>query len=264
MKTLWMVLMAGVMISSCKLADLSTAQAHEDQSSRGKAILEGAMRAHGADKWDQIASYEGEMEDEFYGVMGNVANPHKANPVSVKLTLEPRTYGGMLHFQDQEAKDKAWGLEDGAGYSLNWAGERSNKRAKDALFWIPTYQYFVEFPARILEADVFRYTGTEDIKGRTCDRVFVSWNQVDPQKEFDQYLVWVDQESHLIQKVEYTVREAGGFLTGFIMLEEMKDFDGILLPTRMPVGSSLLKEGKWLHEMRIKGLVFTRTSLGKG
>ena len=94
------------------------------------------------------------------------------------------------------------------------------------------------------------------MNGKTYDRVLATWNQVEPQKEMDQYVVWVEQETHLIGKVAYTIREANKFVSGYAMFEDVKDFDGVKLPTRMPVGSNLVKEGKWLHEMRIKEVTF--------
>jgi len=244
------------MLISCKTVDLSSPQAYEDSGKKGQTILKAAMQAHGADQWDEIGKYEVTLEDEFFGTVGKIANPHKVNPVPVALTLKPRKFEGLMKFRDKQIKYQAWGVENGQGYAINWEGEKIAKREDDALFWIPTYQYFIEFPARILEADVFRYIGTDTIEGKVCDQVFVSWGKIEPQKEFDQYLVWVDQETHLIQKIEYTVREAGSFISGYVLLQELKDFGGIKIPTRMPVGSSMLKEGKYMHEMRIEGIRF--------
>ena len=161
-----------------------------------------------------------------------------------------------MYFLHDITKHSAWEVENGEGYAINWDYEKVSNQGDDALFWIPTYQYFIEFPARILEANIFRYVKTEEVNGKTSDQVFISWEQVKPQKAYDQYLVWVDQETHLIQKIAYTVREAGSFVSGLVMCEEIKDFGGILIPTRMPVGSNMLKEGKVMHEMRIKEIKF--------
>ena len=78
------------------MADLSSPQAYENPGTKGKAILETAMKAHGADRWDEIDSYEVKLEDEFFGGIGNFVNPHKVNPIEAQLNLKPRVFGGTM------------------------------------------------------------------------------------------------------------------------------------------------------------------------
>ncbi|MEO1417218.1 MAG: hypothetical protein AAFW00_18175 [Bacteroidota bacterium] len=252
MRYLFPFLLLASSLSSCKIVDLSNSTAKEETTLQAKTILEQAQKAHGADKWAQVTHYTVQFEDEFYGGLGGMINPFKGNPVSIQLDYVPKQFGGEMTFQQEKMAGEVWGMKNGETYIQKADGTQKVKPHKDAQFWIPTYQYFIEFPARILEANVFRMMGIEKMNGKTYDRVLATWNQVEPQKEMDQYVIWVEQETRLIGKVAYTIREANKFVSGYAMFEDIKDFDGVKLPTRMPVGSNLVKEGKWLHEMRIK------------
>lgn len=135
-------------------------------------------------------------------------------------------------------------------YELDQAGKPKFEENKDAYFWIPTYQYFLEFPLRIQKADAFNYAGESEINGIKCDGILASWRKTEPQKDVDQYLIWLDQKTHRIVKLEYTVRDQYNFLIGALYFKEYKEFDGLPLPTHMPVESNLKKKGL-LHEIHL-------------
>lgn len=54
----------------------------------------------------------------------------------------------------------------------------------------------------------------------------------------------------MIVKVEYTVRDVYKFVTGAAYFQEYKNYNGIILPSTLPVESNLLKKG-FLHKMSI-------------
>ncbi|MBV6654912.1 MAG: hypothetical protein KI786_14200 [Mameliella sp.] len=58
------------------------------------------------------------------------------------------------------------------------------------------------------------YLGRKVINGIESEGVIASWNTVSPQKEIDQYIIWIDAASKRIVKVDYTVRDAYKFVTG--------------------------------------------------
>ncbi len=88
------------------------------------------------------------------------------------------------------------------------------------------------------------------------DPVFATWKQIEAQKEYDQYIIWIHPKTRLIAKVEYTIREANNWISGWARFENLQTVNGITLPTEMPVGSKMLKEGKLLHKMSIEEIDF--------
>ncbi|MEL6254556.1 MAG: hypothetical protein AAFR87_21280 [Bacteroidota bacterium] len=226
-----------------------TAKAGKD-ASKASQLLQEMARAHGVENWDGINSYQVRFEDEFLTFVGKSGSPFKQDKTEMLLSYIPGSFDGQLKFVSGKRADQTWGIQSWQTYTLDEAGEAVFKDNKDIKFWIPTYQYFVEFPKRILEADVLVYAGEREIEGISCEGVLASWKSVEPQKDIDQYQLWIDKESKRIVKMEYTIRELYGFLTGAAYFKDYKEYAGILLPSRLPVESNLQKEG-FIHEMRI-------------
>ncbi|MEO0897025.1 MAG: hypothetical protein AAFY71_11540 [Bacteroidota bacterium] len=243
-------------LASCSTADLSSPAAMQEDQGKGRAILQKAMIAHGAQKWDSIQTYEAIFRDEFYGMVGKMASNFSGNPVKVSLKYIPKTQTAQAKFLHEDMKNEVWGILDGKPYAYDKEDQVAFEEDFKKKFWLPTYQYFIEFPARILEANVIRYMGQEKIKEEAYDKVFASWNKVEPQDDVDQYVVWVHPKTHQIKKIAYTIREANNWVTGHASLENFKTYNGMLFPGDMLVGSSLLKEGKLLHKMSIDEVTF--------
>lgn len=217
---------------------------------KAKQLVQEMAAAHGVKVWDSISSYQIRFEDEFLTFVGKSGNPFKQDKTEMQLSYIPGSFDGQLQFLSGKRSGQTWGIQSWQTYTLDESGQAVFKDDKDIKFWIPTYQYFVEFPKRILEADVFVYAGEQEIEGIACVGVLASWKSAEPQKNIDQYQIWVDKESKRIVKMEYTIRELYGFLTGAAYFKDYQEYAGILLPSRLPVESNLQKEG-FIHEMRI-------------
>lgn len=248
-----LILLAWVGYQSYGLADLRThdTAASYDQK-RGRQLLHEMGAAHGIEKWIDIATYSVIFEDEFYGFVGQQSHPYSEDKSKFELQYCTNSYDGRLKFLTGPEKGFAWGIQSWQTYTEAESQPSNFEDDKDIQFWIPTYQYFIEFPSRIQSATAVAYAGESSIKGQSCFGILASWNTIEPQDDIDQYLIWIDQKTKRIVKLEYTVREMYGFLTGAAYFNKYVAYDGLLLPSLMPVESNLVSDG-FLHEMRIQG-----------
>lgn len=244
-----------------KLSDLRTevAKANTDEE-KAIALLREMAEAHQIKNWDTIPTYTAQFSDAFFGFLGKSAHPFKEDSVQMELNYISNTFDGSLKFNTGEQKGEIWGIQSWQTYTKSDNGSPSFEKNKDSFFWLPTYQYFIEFPRRIQKATALNYAGEQIIDGIPCEGILASWNQTSPQKEIDQYLIWLNKETKRIHKLEYTIREEYKFLTGAAYFLEYKTFDGIVLPTYMPVESNLVKKG-FMHKMRI--LDFSANTIDK-
>lgn len=248
------------LLFGCKIADLRTPAVNENiDDSKGRVILKAAAQAHGVSNWEKYATYEVDFNDQFFGFVGKNGNPFPNNEANLKLQYIPNTFNGRGIFTKGKWEGDIWGIQSWQTYEIDKGEEIEFEKEKDILFWIPTYQYFIEFPLRIQSASLISFAGTAEVEGKTCDLVFASWNTPAPQKDVDQYLIYIDQDSKLITKIDYTIREVYTWLTGTVYFKEMQEVGGIQFPFYMPVESSLVKKGL-LHEMRIKKVAFNTVS----
>lgn len=246
-----LLVLSGLGIYTFGTSDLRTEIAKTaPEPDRAAQLMKQMFEAHGAHYWDSVETYRLIFEDEFYGFIGINSHPYAEDKVRLKLSYIPKTYDGSLEFISGRQRGETWGIQSWKTYSNKPGKDPEFARNADIYFWVPTYQYFVEFPMRIQQAKALAYAGEKTIDGVPCEGLIASWNTTAPQRDIDQYLIWISSTDHLIQKLEYTIREQYNFLTGAAYFKEYKNYNGLLLPSRMPVESNLVKEG-FLHEMRI-------------
>ena len=220
-----------------------------NNEAKAKQLLKEMGVAHNSHLWDSIKTYSVIYEDEFYGFIGKQSHPFTEQKMKFALRYASNTTNGQLEILSGKEKGTIWGIQSGKTYEVinNTATSKANAEME---FWIPTYQYFIEFPSRIQEATAIDYIGEKTISGIKTEGVIASWDTIAPQRDIDQYVIWIDKDSKRIVKLEYTVRDAYGFVSGAASFNEYKSYNGFLLPSSMPVESNLVKDGL-LHQMKI-------------
>jgi hypothetical protein len=250
MRLLSLLFLTFISIHSC--ADLRTSEARNNtDEEKAKRLLKEMGVAHGIQNWDKMATYTVNFEDQFYGKIGKKANPYPDTLTTFELHYIPKSFDGRMAFTSGGKSGQTWGIQSWKTYEFNDSGEVEFQENEEAYFWLPTYQYFIEFPLRIQEATAVNYAGTQAIDGRICDGVIASWETTKPQKNVDQYLIWIARDNKRICKLEYTIREVMSLIQGTVYFKNYVNYDGIMLPSILPVESNLIKDG-YMHEMRIK------------
>ncbi len=253
------IVLATILLSSClnvfKLSDLTTELNVENNSEvKAKQLMTEMGIAHGIENWKDIKTYTVNFGEEFYGFIGQQGNPFKSKSTSLALSYIPNTSNGQIEILSGRDKGYTWGMQDNQAYTI-YDLDIMRTVDKDVQFWVPTYQYFIEFPNRIQEATSIAYAGQDSINGILCEGILASWNTVEPQKDIDQYLIWIDSETKRIVKLEYTIRDINKYIAGSAYFKNYNDYEGIILPSEFLVESNLVKKGL-LHKMSIYS--FTR------
>ena len=246
-------------LNGCKLSDLRTDNMRNEMLAAGakqkaRTLMQDAYIAHHAAQWEKFETFEVDFQEKFYRL--KFASAFPKGEARVKLEFVPDTYDGRLTFMDGKKAGEQWGLTDWASWKRKKGKNIKWKHSKRTKFWLPTYQYFIQFPVKILEANYWRYAGKRTIDGWACDVLFASWNSAEPQRDMDQYLIYVDQKTKLIRALEYTVRGAGGWLRGACIYKNYMEVEGVLVPGVMKVlGPKVeLNNQQIFHQMEVKGM----------
>ena len=256
MKILLPYFILATLLSSC-LSDIrpkdyrSESLISEESKLKGIALLEKYSKFSGAEKWANVRSYEVDFADDFLGFKGRFARPYSQKSNRFRLRYNPSKMTGELEFRNGEDIGKIWGYDEGITYTrLNRTAPKIAKKDKSIDFWIPAYQYFIEFPFRIKTAEIIHQLGEKKYGLEMYDLVFVTWKSVKRQRKFDQYLLWINQSTGLIDKLQYTIRDQNGILKGTAIISDYEEYDGLRIPAMYKV---YLREQstKPLHIMRI-------------
>ena len=241
---------------SCRSVDIRTTEVKQDfNTEKGTEVLKQMYQAHSAFLWDSIDTYSLHLTDEFYGIAGKFGNPFPKNKADFMFHAIPNTFTSKVIFQDKKWNGRVWGIQSWQTYSSKSnVIELDKKNDKNIEFWLPTYQYFIEIPNKIFEADIISYAGERTFNGKKYDLVFASWKTDNPQKDIDQYILWINQETHILELLHYTVRDEFQWLHATLKYLNYSSEKGIPFPTEMEVNLFGSERKKLLHKINIDNI----------
>lgn len=250
-----MIIGALALLAGC-LADLRPDHLDVlDKETDARALLEEACRNHGLTVWKEHQTYTVKLADTFVGLKGWYANSFREKPVELECRFAIGRFEGEIEFLSGKKKGQVWGIMNDKTYKILPDGAHVTKDNKHIRFWVQNIQYYLEFPLRILEADVMKYAGNREWKDQKYDLVLVSWNTAEPQKDIDQILIWINRSTTMIDKIQYTARDYFGWFRGTSVFENLTNFAGLQIPTSIPVFSKRAGKGK-IHHMRFSDFRF--------
>ncbi len=257
---LGLLLLTGLTFGGC-LSDLRTEIVEKEdmevqQVEKGRRLLQEMAAAHG---WDAYRSFESArvvFRDEWGGgVKQMAAMPWKKNAELMELSYLIGTADSRLTFLEGKQEGEVWGIQHWATYTEEAGGTAQFKQQKKLKFWLPTIQYFMEMPFAIQSAALVQYAGETSVNDTTYDLVFCSWGQTAPQKKIDQYLLWINQETKLLDYAQYSIRDLAGFLKGAMHFEDYRTIGGVQVSFKQ-TASSMPGDKKYLHRYLLDSCTF--------
>ena len=271
MKTNLIVFVAtlALLLQSCGLADLRTATLKKEgitveNEQKGRALLDAAWRAQGLDKLDQFHTYEVVGVDHWKGLLGSMGKVWPVNKTPLRLRYAVGTFDGQVEVLEGKHKGFRAGLQSWRYYEQE-AGEDIQfleKQDERITFGLAAYQYFFELASRLRNAPVVTYLGEASFNGKAYEQVFVSWEKPEPHDEHDQYVLYIDPNTKLIEYTSYTLREnylpGPKKIYGSIHFGGLKEVQGIKIPFQQSVflNAPKEKERKYIHQFTISEFKF--------
>ena len=148
-----------------------------------------------------------------------------------------------------ENKGRQWGFMGGKMFTREVGQNRvleENQHYKEKMIF---KSYWFQFPFRISEAEIISYAGQEEVKGKLYDVVYATWGSEEANKEFDQFLLYLDPETHYLIYLHFTVRDKFEIMSFSARFDNFKQVDDLILPHSQFVRKgSPQKEGIKMHE----------------
>ena len=107
--------------------------------------------------------------------MGRFAKPWQQMNQKIQLDMLNNSFTSRCTLLDGEQKGDIWGIQSWATYKRTGKNTSVIWEEDDNIeFYLPTLQYFIEFPFRIFSAEIIADAGETTIDGKTYKQVFVS------------------------------------------------------------------------------------------
>lgn len=250
-----------VFLSSCRMADLRTKEIKEGVQNKqkeafAKELLQKAVSAQGFDNIDGYKTYEITGTDHWKGMLGKMGNTWKWNKDLMVMRYSIGDFDGQVEALEGKKKGFIAGVQSFNYYEkVDGAFTKDVKVNKKISFALTAYHYFFEIAARLSKAPFVRYIGEDSLLGTPAQKVFVSWGDKRT-KAYDQYVVWINKKTHLIEAVSNTAREnympGAGFLYGSMRYTDYKEVGGVKIPfTQTAQLKDPKKLKKHLHQFKI-------------
>jgi len=223
----------------------------------GRQWLQHAAQAQGGQALFQHRTVSLWMRDFWPGwLYRTAAMPWPENDQRFRLDAAPGADDARVTFEGGPEAEHVWGIQQWVTYRQA-PGEavvfdREGNPDEDIKFWLPTTLYFPFVAWRLQEASVVQLLEPEIIDGRRYQRIFATWGEAAAQSDIDQYVLYVDEETHLVRWARYTVRDVAGFMVGLMRYEDYQAVGGFRLPFSMTVVEDYLAEQPSLHRYTIE------------
>jgi len=227
-------------------------------ASKGRALLESAARAHGLAAWQQFRAAEVTLTDHWFDTLLRpflMGWPH--NDPSLRYSFLSGSLTGQIEFLSGPSKGMRWATHEGLSLEAAPGGPWGQTDAHEPTGKIGAFQYFFEFPFRIIEADVVAYVDTQSLDGKTYDRVFASWRSEEPQPDIDQYVVWIEQQEKRIEHVAFTYREKNRLVNAVVHPSDYRELQGVWIAFRRTATRGIDGVHK-IHEYRLESVRFMK------
>jgi hypothetical protein len=255
------VLIVGTVANYFYLADLRPASLEEDTIAareKGAARLAALAEAHGEEAWRGFHVMDVKMSDAWHGtLMQRFWMPWETSPQELRARFIRGSWTGEVALLDGPHEGRRWGIQGWKTWTAERGGEARFAEDETIEFVVPTMQYFLELPLRIQSATVALEAGQEAWRGKAYDLVFATWDTPVPVDDMDQYLLWIDSETGLLARADYTVRDQGDSVLGSAHYLDYERFDGVALATRielfalmpggmeLPVHTFIVEDVEW-------------------
>ena len=233
------LLVVGAAFNTFYLADLRPDGLVEDSAearAAGRVRLEELATAHGGETWRNYEVMDIRFEDVWHGaLMQNVMMHWAESPQALRGRFTRGGWTGELELASGPDAGDRWGIQSWK----TWRAEPGEKPefVDDPVveFVVPTTQYFLELPLRIQSATVVLEAGKAMWNDKNYDVVYATWESAEPRDDMDQYVVWIDPDTGLMARTDFTVRDHGGGAIGSAHYLNYEDFGGVQLAKRIEI-----------------------------
>lgn len=260
---LLVLLLASGCLSDLRTQVVKRAATLPANEAKGRDLLDRAWRAQGADKMQAKGTYSYAATDTWKGMMGKMGKPWPNAHQEMAFKHDIGSFDAQVDFRSGKRAGEKAGLQSWHYYEVAADGSLAFKKANRRIqFGISAFHYFFELVDRLRNAPLIRHAGQASVRGQQYDLVFVTWDKLEPHRQNDQYLVYVNATTGLVDHCAYTLRQnylpGAGMLHGSIAFEDFRDVDGVLIPHRQLVyiGGPKRKEKGYVHRFVVRDFRF--------
>ena len=253
------VLVVGVAFDRFFPADIRP----DDFDARAPGVTESGLqrltalrKAHGSEAWSKYKTMDVVFSDAWPNPMTRlILSPWDQIEQRLRGLFLRRSWNTELELLDGEAAGTRWGLQSWKTWTARPNGKPVFDESWTVRVTVAGLRYIMEVPLAQDTATFVADAGVGRWKGKSYERLYVTWRVPEPQRGFDQYLLWIGSTSGLVERVDFTIRAIAGIAVARATFEGFEDFSGVILPSTIAI-DAVLPTGHTLavHTIRIESV----------
>ena len=224
-----------------------------EELSSARARLESLRAAHGSDAWEQYSVMDVHFRDEWpFWLTRAVLSPWDVSDQALRARMLRRSWTTEVTLLNGDAPGERWGLQSWKTWRSPPDGTPRFDESWVIGTMVPGLRYFLELPLTQDTATFVQNAGTAMLDERPHERLYVTWNQSAPQRDFDQYVLWLDPDTGLVARVDFTIRALSGLAVATATFRDYRDYGGVKFPGEIVI-DGVLPTGHTLpvHTIRV-------------
>lgn len=244
---------------------LKNVEDHRTLEEKGNQLLESAWKAQGFDNLEKYKTFQFTFTDNWQGMMGGMGKlwPQKKTRINQKGSF--KSFDSQIEFLDGNTKGLVAGIQSWKYYEMEGGVANFNiKENERYIFGMTAFHYFTELIDRLKDAEFIRYAGEKKFNGKEYSLVYATWKSLKKNKEVDQYVLYLNKETKMLDYVTFTVRDnylkmpGASMFYGSMQFSDYREIDGFKFPFLQTVYLNKPKknEKKFMHQLKVESFEF--------
>ena len=172
-KNLLILISATLLLTACKIADISQpSELHPQTSAQiAEEKLAKVLEAQGFEVLEEKKLYQARVTDDWKGFLGKMARLWPDPYTQFQFRFNFNTFDGNADVLSGEKQGDLIGVQNWQYYEKTaGSGQAEKAEAKTHEFGIVVLHYFIELPYRLYHAPLKRYYGEQEVRVRLAVR----------------------------------------------------------------------------------------------
>lgn len=233
MKKLSVLIIAIVLITACSPVDIRPKDTRYEFDSlpNGQSTIENVInKAGGLVEWRNIGIVSFKITDEWFTKTYLTGSPWREKKLEAIIDWAPINQANTRLINENTKVN--YGVQSGRTYTIDGdAVKQTNKELQD--FYISTVRYLIEMPFRAYDAEVKKFVGEVQINGKQYYQVFYSWGGTKPDKEVDQFILYINNVTAEVEYATFTVRGSSKKSYTSVRFSQFNTYDRFRIPNKI-------------------------------
>ncbi|MEM7435821.1 MAG: hypothetical protein AAF436_11765 [Myxococcota bacterium] len=234
------------------------ARAARGDDAEARQRLQEVRAAHGASAWEGYRVMEVTFDDVWpFWLTRAALSPWDVPGQQLRAKLLRRSWTTEVTLLNGDQPGERWGVQSWKTWTAPPSGAPSFEPSWLIRTTVPGLRYFLELPLAQDTATLVQDAGKATVGDDTYERLYVTWRQASPQRDLDQYVLWIDPDSGLVRRVDFTIRALSGLAVASADFRDYRDFGGVKVPSEIVI-DGVLPTGHTLpvHTIRVHDVVW--------